>query len=170
MTDSTRPHPRILKTEPNGRRVDLTSLKGARLFLGPGVSPTKPVPLIIHFHGAPWLIELHIARHVPRAALITVQLGAGSTVYRRPFEQAELFTSLLQEAERVMDNVRGWSSITLTGFSAGYGAIREILRSPEYFERVDNVLLLDGLNTGYLPEGKLLAEGGVLETGNLEIF
>ena len=33
-------------------------------------------------------------------------------------------------------------------FSAGYGAVREILRSPEYFAQVNNVLL-DGMHAGY---------------------
>src|SRR6266404_7745826 len=34
MVDHTRPHPRITQTETPGRRVDLKSLKGARLFIG----------------------------------------------------------------------------------------------------------------------------------------
>jgi hypothetical protein len=34
----------------------------------------------------------------------------------------------------------------LSGFSAGYGAVREILRSTEYFAEVNNVLLLDGMH------------------------
>jgi hypothetical protein len=48
--------------------------------------------------------------------------------------------------------------IYLSGFSAGYGAIREILREFQ----PDAVLLVDGLHTGYDPEGKpgpLKAEG-----------
>src|SRR5687768_6311266 len=68
----TRPHPRIPQTESPGRRLDLKSLKGARLFTSPGVNPNKPVPLLIHFHGAPWLIATHIAHYLPKAALITV--------------------------------------------------------------------------------------------------
>ncbi len=51
MVDHTRPHPRITQTETPGRRVDLKSLKGARLFIGPRVNPNDRVPLLIHFHG-----------------------------------------------------------------------------------------------------------------------
>jgi hypothetical protein len=131
MVDHTRPHPRITETEVKGHRVDLKSLKGARLFIGPRANPNRPLPLLIHFHGASWLIEQHIARYLPRAALITVNLGAGSSAYRKPFEQAELFQNLLREAGDELHNKRGWSSITLSGFSAGYGAVREILRRPE---------------------------------------
>ncbi len=170
MVDHTRPHPRIQQTETAGRRVDLKSLKGAKLFLGPHFNPKRPAPLLVHFHGAPWLIELHIARYLPRAALITVQLGAGSNAYRRPFEQPDVFQALIAEAAREAGVKRGWSSVTLTGFSAGYGAVREILRRPEYFALVNNVLLLDGMHTSYLPEGKLLADGGTLDPAGLDAF
>jgi len=170
MVDHTRPHPRIQQTETTGRRVDLKSLKGAKLFLGPHFNPKRPAPLLVHFHGAPWLIELHIARYLPRAALITVQLGAGSNAYRRPFEQPDVFQALIVEASREAGIKRGWSSVTLTGFSAGYGAVREILRRPEYFALVNNVLLLDGMHTSYLPEGKLLADGGTLDPAGLDAF
>lgn len=170
MVEHTRPHTRIQETSAAGRRVDLQSLKGARLFIGPRVNPNKPVPLLIHFHGAPWLIERHMALRLPGAAVITVQLGAGSSVYRRPFEQPETFRNVLREASDQLQLKQGWSSITLSGFSAGYGAVREILRSAEYFAQVNNVLLLDGMHASYVPEGKPLAEGGVIDGRDLDSF
>ena len=183
MVDHTRPHPRIPPADANGRRVDLKTLKGARLFIGSNVNPNRQVPLLIHFHGAPWLVERHAARYLPKAALITVQLGAGSSAYRRSFEQPDLFRTLVQEAGKELHIKRGWSSVTLAGFSAGYGAVREILRRPEYFALVNNVLLLDGMHTSYSergpqagsppgdsPEGKLLADGGALDPSGLEVF
>ena len=150
--------------------MDLKSLTGATLFTKPGVNPNKPVPLVVHFHGAPWLIQIHVARYQPRAALITVQLGAGSSAYRRPFENPELFRELLAEAAQALSIKRGWSSITLTGFSAGYGGIRQILRRPEYFATVNNVLLLDGMHTSYSPEGKLLVDGGTILASDINVF
>jgi hypothetical protein len=156
--------------EVKGRRVDLKSLKGARLFMGPRVNRNRPVPLLIHFHGASWLVEQHVARYLPRAALITVNLGAGSSAYRKPFEQPETFQNLLTEASETLGCKRGWASITLSGFSAGYGAVREILRRPEYFALVNNVLLLDGMHASYSPEGKLLADGGTIQASDIEVF
>jgi hypothetical protein len=170
MVEHTRPHPRIKETSVPGRRIELTSLKGARLFVGPLVKANKPVPLLIHFHGAPWMVERHAALSLPRAALITVQLGAGSSAYRRPFEQADLFRNILQEARAQLHLTHGWSSVTLSGFSAGYGAVRQILRSPEYFALVNNVLLLDGMHASYVPEGKPLADGGALDPNDLDSF
>src|SRR5215831_6855095 len=170
MVEHTRPHTRVPETPVAGRRVDLRSLKGATLFIGPRVNPNRPVPLLIHFHGSPSLVEQHVAVHLPQAALITVQLGAGSSVYRRPFAQTETMRNILQEASDQLHLKHGWSSITLSGFSAGYGAVREILRSSEYFAQVNNVLLLDGMHAGYVPEGKPLAEGGVIDANDLDSF
>lgn len=170
MVDHTRPHPRVAQTEVAGRRVDLKSLKGATLFIGPSVNANNPVPLLIHFHGAAWLIEQHVARYLPKAALITVNLGSGSSVYRKPFEQTDLFRDLLAEAGQVLSLKRGWASITLSGFSAGYGGVREILRRPEYSAMVNNVLLLDGMHASYSPEGKLLADGGTIQASDVDPF
>ncbi|MDF1504447.1 hypothetical protein PYV61_15940, partial [Roseisolibacter sp. H3M3-2] len=57
--------------------------------------------------------------------------------------------------------------VALAGFSAGHGAIRAILREPRHAARVDAVLLLDGMHTSYVPEGRVLAAGGTLDTTNL---
>lgn len=170
MTDTTRPHPRIEKVEVPGRRTELASLRGAVLFAGPKIRADKPVPLIIHFHGVSWLMEYHIAKHFPKAALITVNLGSGSRVYGEPFGRAEMFQELIDEAGRKLDLNKGWSSITLVGFSAGYGAIRAILRHDVNFQKVDNVLLLDGIHASYVPEGKRLADGGVIKADDLDPY
>jgi len=170
MTDTTRPHPRIEKTEIPGQRTPLPSLKGAVLFAGERVRPEKSVPLIIHFHGAQWLMEYHIAKHFPKAALITVNLGSGSRVYGEPFTQPATFQTLIDEAAKELQLKKGWSSITLVGFSAGYGSIRAILRHPEYFKKVDSVLLLDGIHASYVPEGKRLADGGVIKADDLDSY
>lgn len=170
MTDTTRPHPRIEKVEVPGRRTELAALKGAVFFAGPKVKPDRSVPLIIHFHGVSWLMEYHIARHFPKAALITVNLGSGSRVYGNPFVEPEMFQKLIDEAKNVLGVKRGWSSITLVGFSAGYGAIRAILRNDQHFRRVNNVLLLDGIHASYVPEGKRLADGGVIKEDDLDAY
>lgn len=170
MTDTTRPHPRIEKVEVPGRRVELKAMKGVVLFAGPKVRANKPVPLVVHFHGAPWLAQYHVARALPRAALVTIQLGAGSRAYATPFEDPGVFGSVLNEAKRELGLKQEWSSITLTGFSAGYGAIRAILRQEANFARVNNVLLLDGIHASYEPEGKPLADGGMINAADLDVF
>ena len=169
VPNTTRSHPRIEKTEIPGKRVALQSLKGATLFTSAKFTGRQLVPLIVHFHGAPWLIERHIATEMPGAALITVQLGAGSSAYGTPFADAGLFPKLVAEAQEEL-GIKGWSSITLSGFSAGYGAVRAILRQPENYARVSSVLLLDGIHASYEPEGKGLADGGSISTPDLDSF
>ena len=164
------PHSRIPQTEVPGRRIELKTLQGAVLYTGTGFNAKDRVPLIVHFHGAPWLVQYQIAEQCPRAALITVQLGAGSSVYGRPFEKTDAFERLIDEARRELALSRAWASITLTGFSAGYGAIRALLRNDKSFSRVDNVLLLDGIHASYTPEGVVLSNGGVIRAADLDSF
>ena len=165
-----REHRRVERMEVSGRRKELSTLNGAALFVGPGVDTDRAVPLLVHFHGAPWLIEQHVSAHLPQAALITIQLGAGSSVYGLPFSDQKLFADLISEAARIAGAKLGWSSITLSGFSAGYGAIRAILRHKSHFERVNGVLLLDGFHASYQPEGKPLSEGGVVSSRDIDSF
>lgn len=165
-----REHRRVERHNIPGRRADLTTLKGATLYIGPGVKPHRPMPLFVHFHGAPWLVEQHIYEHLPGAVLITVQLGAGSSVYGRPFAEDKIFGELVAEAERLAGAKTGWSSITLSGFSAGYGAIRAILRHKADFDRVSGVLLLDGFHASYEPQGKPLSDGGRVSPRDIDSF
>lgn len=170
MTDSTRPHPRISQTVVEGKRTELTTLKGAILFTNSKVKTNKAVPLIIHFHGVSWLMEYHIAKHFPNAALITVNLGSGSRVYGTPFSEPQMFQNLIDEASKNLELKKGWYSITLVGFSAGYGAVRAILRHEANFQKVDNVLLLDGIHASYVPEGQRLADGGIIKADDLDSY
>ena len=170
MVDNTRPHPRIPKAEVPGRSIELKSLKGSQLFAGPKVNTSKSVPLIVHFHGVAWVVESHVAQHAANAALITVNLGSGSSVYGRPFDKPEVFQALIDEASQALGLKRGWSTITLSGFSAGYGAVRAILRQEKNFALVNNVLLLDGMHASYSPEGKVMAEGGIVNAADLDSF
>jgi hypothetical protein len=104
------------------------------------------VPLFIHFHGGDWLPEVVAARH-GRTAVLTVQLGSGSAVYGKPFADPKRFPDLLAEAE-TRAGVR-FHPIALTAWSAGYGAVRAILKEPANYERVRTVMLLDGMHASH---------------------
>lgn len=167
MADHTRAHQRIAQAEAPGERYKLSLgnllLAGAR-----GQKQSKATPLILHFHGAPWLAEWAATRRLHRCAVLTVQLGAGSAVYARPFADPARFGQLLDEAARAPGRAAPlqFHPIVLTSFSAGYGAIREILKNRANWDRLDAVVLCDGLHTGYLPEGK----PGPLDAAGLEPF
>jgi hypothetical protein len=120
----------------------------------------------MHFHGAGWVAELAAARD-NCCAVISVQSGSGSGAYAQQFSDRALFGNMLREASEKTDVT--FDSIWLTAWSAGHGAIRSILEAPEYYGRVDRVLLIDGLHTGY-SNGKPGPLESELDAGHLEIF
>jgi hypothetical protein len=93
--------------------------------------------LWVHFHGASF-----IARHAlqcatrPRA-LACVNMGVGSAAYEVPFAQEGVFARLLAA---VKESSGSWHGLYLSGFSAGYGALRAILSDAVLAEAVDGVL------------------------------
>jgi hypothetical protein len=166
MVEHTRSHPRLKQESPDGRRE---KLELGTLFLPAKLKLKPPVPLFIHFHGGTWLPEVAAAK-AGNTAVISIQIGAGSGAYAKPFSDAMLFSRLIAEAEAKAG--LKFSLVSLTAWSAGYGAVREILKVPEHYRRVDRVLLIDGLHTGYLggKPGQGSLQESQLETENLEIF
>lgn len=148
MVENTRPHPRLDRRDTPGKRVNLSI---GELFLPAGLKPGKKHPLLVHFHGGTWVPEQIIAKK-HRSAVLAVQLGAGSSVYARPFLEPASFAMLLDEASRAAHTQ--FSPIAISGWSAGYGAIREILRTDRNVARIDTIVLVDGLHVSYNPEGK----------------
>jgi hypothetical protein len=144
MVEHTRAHPRLKEEKPAGKREKLTI---GTLFLPEQLKREGKVPLFLHFHGGTWLPEVAAARH-GGTAVVSIQLGSGSGVYARAFADPKTFGQLLREAEGKA-GVR-FEPVGLTAWSAGYGAVREILKVPEYYQRVRFVLLIDGLHAGYV--------------------
>lgn len=156
MSDTTRPHPRLPEARPAGQRAKLSI---GELFLSDTAMRQRrdALPLVIHFHGAAWLAEQHVATAAPHAALISVNLGSGSSRYAAPFADARVFPRWLDEAADAVASLGRprptWSSVTLTAWSAGYGAVRALLREPDATARVSAIVLLDGLHASYVVEG-----------------
>jgi hypothetical protein len=97
-----------------------------------------------------------------------LQLGAGSARYATPFrDQPDRLLKLVEQAETLSGH--RFHAVTLSAWSAGYGAVREILRHEPSYGRVAGVLLLDGLHTGYV-DGQPGPRESPLETEPLEIF
>jgi hypothetical protein len=150
MTDTTRPHPRVAQYGPTGQRLTLGQ---GSLFLRENIKPAARIPLIVHFHGSPWLIEHQVAQLKDDALVITFQLGAGSGVYAKPFADPNAFAEMLADANssvsQIFERQVTFDPIVLTSWSAGYGAIRAILRHGEHYPRVASVVLLDSMHASY---------------------
>lgn len=139
MVEHTRPHPRLKEVSPPGRREPL-ELGG--LFIPRG---QRPATLLVFFHGGTWLPEYAGAHN--HMAVVSVQAGSGSAIYARLFTDEARFPALLKEAE-AKAGIR-FSRVILGGWSAGCGAVRQILRAEDGYARASAVLLIDGIHADY---------------------
>lgn len=132
-------------------------LPGSRVFSLPGGcrSVKKPFDLVLHFHGAPPSVEASFERSGIDAALIVVNLGIGSGPYEDAFVSPGSFSQFLSRSADVIGEMcpgasRTIQRIALSSWSAGYGATWRILEKNANDERIDAVLLSDGLHGGFV--------------------
>src|ERR1017187_2374186 len=160
MVEHSRPHSRLAEQSPAGRRYPL---EVGTLYVPEKLGSRHP--LLVFFHGGKWLPDVAGAKN--GMAGISVQAGSGSGTYARAFADPVRFRNLMAEAES-KGGVR-FGRLILGGWSAGCGAIRELLRSPEVYRRTNAVLCIDGIHTGYT-NGKPGPLDSEIDNGNLEIW
>lgn len=163
MVEHTREHPRLTKTVAPGQRL---KLELGTLFIPQKVKEKRGVKLLLFFHGGDWLPEFAVAQQ-RNMAVITVQAGAGSGSYTKLFADPARFPKLIADAE-ARSGVT-FSEIDLGGWSAGCGALRQILNDPKSYDRVHGVLCIDGVHTGYV-NGKPGPLESQIETDNLQVW
>jgi hypothetical protein len=139
MVEHTREHPRLKEERPDGRREKLGI---GTLFVPAALAGKSDAPLLVFLHGGTWIPEIAAAKR--GMAVIVIQ---GGRPYGESFADAGAFPALLKESS-AKAGLR-WTHVTLGGWSAGCGGIREILRSAEAVAVVRDVLLIDGVHTGY---------------------
>lgn len=144
MVEHTRTHPRLTQTIAPGLRQKLTL---GTLFVPEKLKGKRKVNLLLFFHGGGWLPEVASAQQKD-LAVITVQAGAGSSTYEKLFADPATFPRLLKEAQAAANLT--FREIELAGWSAGCGALRQILSDPASFDRVNRVLCIDGVHAGYI--------------------
>ena len=175
MTDAIRAHERVGRND---------TVPGVSFALNDALS--KPVEvyftnqghkqqrmgLLIHFHGASYVAK-HAGYESGRPFIVAVvNLGSGSAVYENEFRDESTFPRLVEMVRASVSEKASTkteiSAIYLSSFSAGYGAVRAILKN--HPSAPDGIVLLDGLHTDYVPSGRVLAQGGVLNTEKLKSF
>jgi nucleoid-associated protein YgaU len=130
-----------------------------------GLTKDGGFDLLVHFHGHE-PIRKEFVKTAKGIVLVGIDLGIGSGPYGSVFASPEVFQRLLRSVEAEMARRSGRKSahvrkLALSSWSAGYGAIEQILRQP-VAKRVDAVILLDSLHAGYVsPDSKTLATAGL---------
>ena len=162
MVEHTREHLRLVEQNPAGRRE---KLELGTLFLPASLKTSGHPAILFFFHGGEWLPQ--VAAEQNKIAAFTVQAGSGSSTYARLFDDPGRFMALLKEAES-RSGVR-FGRVILGAWSAGCGAIRQILQTPASYARVDAVLLIDGIHTDYV-DGTPGPLESRIDTRNLEIW
>lgn len=147
------------KTPPAGEQFQLND-RGTNftVFLPVGWTNTfsSNSVLVVHFHTAPWFaIQEHVRRDA-REPLLVFALGEGSTTYRIPFEDTNRFPRIVAQVENELRQRSGIreamiAAVDVSSFSAGYGAVRELVRTPASFNLLRRIVLLDSLYGGLEP-------------------
>jgi hypothetical protein len=163
MVEHTREHPRLTEAMPAGWRQ---KLELGTLFIPEKVEKKREVKLLLFFHGGVWLPEFAVAQE-RNMAVITVQVGPGSSTYAKLFEDPKRFPDLISDAQARSGLTFG--EIDLGGWSAGCGALRQILKNQASYNRIDRVLCIDGVHTNYV-NGTPGPKESQIQTDNLQVW
>jgi hypothetical protein len=113
--------------------------------------PGNVADVLVHFHGDPQTFWNNAAYADLNAIVVTVNYSGLSSAYSTPFSNSSLFQQVLDESlakvrqqASIPDNLV-WDKLAVSSFSAGYGAVREILKSATYRNDIDALLTADSL-------------------------
>jgi hypothetical protein len=141
------------------QRAGRTAFSGGYLALTPAFSsPDGAYDVVIHFHGNTELVEQSLAYAGIGAVFVPQNLGVGSGPYEARFSAPGALDEVLDRVQAAMEK-RGLAGarlgrVALVAWSAGYGAVLRILEQPAEAERLDAVILLDGIHIGRAPGRK----------------
>lgn len=114
--------------------------------------------LLVHFHGATETVRGAFERAQAEGVLAVVNFNGLSSAYAQPFARdGQLFPAILRHAwEQSRPGSEeqappAWERVTLSSFSAGYGAVREILKTPAHFRQVQSIIAADSIYAGLAP-------------------
>ena len=116
--------------------------------------------VVIHFHRRE-AVRRSFVEAAHGVVLVGIDLGPTAKSYGRVFRRPQAFPALLTNITRALaryshDPRAHIRHLALSSFSAGYGAVREILAL--YGDAIDAVVLLDSLHSDYVPRKLLGAD------------
>jgi hypothetical protein len=174
MVDYIRRHERIENKDVPGVSIVLKDVlsKPVEVYFTDKSNESGLMDLLIHFHGLSYVPKHAVYDSNHPLLLAIVNLGSGSSVYENAFKDESVFPKLVEmiyktASERNAAKIKP-ARIYLSSFSAGYGAVRAILKNHQ--PMVNGIVLLDGLHTDYIPSRRVLSQGGKLNDENLKGF
>ena len=131
-----------------------------------GVTADGRFDVIFHFHGHE-PVRKEWVQVMDGAVLVAVTLGISSAPYYAGFADPGRFAELVDSVEKAVAKRSGKANarvrhVGLSSWSAGYGALAQILQQPLGRKLVDTVIVLDGMHAGY--------EGGRADANQLAPF
>jgi hypothetical protein len=118
------------------------------LFIPKDFKATKNASLWVHFHTAPWFVISEFRRANCVHPILVFDLGQGSSTYAKPFAGKKDFDKFLLAVEQELSNAENLVKVerlSFTSFSAGYGAVRELIADPNVLKRLETVILADSM-------------------------
>lgn len=141
-------------TPPPGLRVKLPT-EGAAIFIPEGYKPGgNRVNIVLHLHGTPRILEPALVATTWPAILVSFNRPGLSSVYTKPFSDAAFLDQLLDQTMQAVKEA-GLAQeprpgrLVVSSFSAGFGGVRELLKVPGHFERIDALIMCDSIYAGY---------------------
>lgn len=133
-----------------------TSYGGAYLAPKRGF-PEGEFDLIFHFHAGKWADKEFREIAGPAGVVVRLDYGVGTQPYEDAFKNPDRFQQMIDETTSELvaryapdGGTLKMRRLSLFAWSAGYASIRRILNQRDYYDRVDTVVLLDGLHTNYV--------------------
>jgi hypothetical protein len=137
---------------PPGRRADLTD---GKLFVPDGfTAPADGIELLLHLHGGT-AAEKQLVRSGRSAVVVSVAIPGLSSVYTARFKDPKTFARILDETAAklkelgVTAEAPKFRRVIVSSFSAGFGGVREMLKDPAAFARIDAIVMADSIYAGY---------------------
>jgi hypothetical protein len=143
-----------------GTRIELTQSLGlasgqfAQMFI-PDYYVSPPdgkYTLVFHMHSASWAAENEVYKAGANAVLFNIHLGGFSSSYQNYFIDQTKFQKILDTVNTRLSNhgiitAPVLQHLVVTSFSAGYAGVREVLKSQSYYNKIEVLILADGLHS-----------------------
>lgn len=150
--------PVVMRERPLGPPVPITggtakeiTIEGstATLFIPDDWKPQRVNHLWAHFHSAAWYIVSEYQRGNNHDLLLVFNLGQGSSTYEKPFKDKVIFQKWVEAVEQATN--AKVSDLNFSSFSAGYGAVRALIKDPFVLGHLRTVILGDSMYGGLEP-------------------